>query len=128
MHGATIRFITAAVLLIKNTQVSSHFYHPVSLAERYLFSCHTSCFPQSFDFVSTLISKDWSPLVYSHAVSLFSFHLSETRLRPSIHRFSPTVSAEVRPVVIFYIFVFPYRVLCTPPALHHNIIERLDPM
>jgi len=54
-----------------------------------------SCFPQSFDFVSTLISKDWSPLVYSHAVSLFSFHLSETRLRPSIHRFSPTVSGEV---------------------------------
>ena len=52
-------------------------------------------FPQSFDFVSTLISKDWSPLVYSHAVSLFSFHLSETRLRPSIHRFSPTVSGEV---------------------------------
>ena len=88
---------------------------------------------QSFDLYSTLISKDWSPLVYSHAVSLFSFHLSETSLRPfvrpSVH---PSVFSDCewrsKPVVIFYIFVFPYRVLCTPPALHHNIIERLDPM
>ena len=57
-------------------------------------------------------------------------------LFPSIRDPSPSVHPSVfsdcewrsKPVVIFYIFVFPYRVLCTPPAFHHNIIERLDPM
>jgi hypothetical protein len=99
---------TSKIIPIINNSITSYkkhanfftflIYLPVNPVERVTyFPAVSLIFHRALtDLISTQISKDWSPLAYSHALSLFSFHLSETRLCPSIHRFSPTVSGEVR--------------------------------